>query len=101
MVERLEQRFPGAELVFEAFSPYLIRMNNLRLASSKIGARYYWGLKHSQDLESWGKDICLLEEWFPFDQPEPRLAKVKWMRSIPLLAKIMGIYHYRLGKAVA
>ena len=98
-VERLEERFPGAELVIEAFSPYLVWMNNLRLAGSKIAARYYWGLKHGKDLESWGKDICLLDEWFPFDQPEPRLAKVKWMRHIPLLAKVMGIYHYWLGKA--
>lgn len=97
-VQMLEERFPEAELVFEAFSPYFVRMNNLRLARSKIGARFYWGLKRGKDLESWGKDICLMDEWFPFGQPEPRLAHVKWMRYIPLLAKGMGIFHYRLGK---
>ncbi len=97
LVERLEQRFPGSELVFEAFSPYLVRINNLRLSRSKIGARYFWGLKRAKDLEGWGKDIHLMEEWFPFEQPEARLAHVKWMRHIPLLAKAMGIFHYRLG----
>ena len=97
-VRMLADRFPGAELVFEAFSHYLVRMNNLRLARTKIGARYYWGLKRGKDLENWGKDICLMDEWYPFGQPEPRLAQVQWMRHIPLLAKSMGIFHYRLGK---
>jgi O-methyltransferase involved in polyketide biosynthesis len=96
----LRDRFPGAELVFDAFSPFLVRMNNLRLARTKMGARYYWGLKRGKDLESWGNDIRLLDEWFPFDRPEPRLAQLRWMRYIPLLAKVMGIFHYRLGKTV-
>ena len=96
----LRDRFPGAELVFDAFSPFLVRMNNLRLARTKMGARYYWGLKRGKDLESWGNDIRLLDEWFPFDRPEPRLAQLRWMRYIPLLAKVMGIFRYRLGKTV-
>jgi hypothetical protein len=73
-------------------------MNNLRLARTKMGARYYWGLKRGKDLEGWGNDIRLLDEWFPFDRPEPRLARLRWMRYIPLLAKVMGIFRYRLGK---
>ena len=102
LVLRLQDNFPGAELVFDAFSPFLVRMNNLRLrlSRSKIGARYQWGLKRGQDLESWGDGICLLEAWYPFDHPEPRLAHVQWVRHIPLLAKVMGIFHYRLGQTV-
>ncbi len=96
----LRDRFPGAELVFDAFSPFLVRANNLRfrISRTKINARYHWGLKRGKDLESWGDGIYLLDEWFPFDRPEPRLAHVRWMRHIPLLAKIMGVFHYRFGK---
>ncbi len=99
LVLMLRDRFPGAELIFDAFSPFLVRANNLRfrISHSKISARYHWGLKCGKDLESWGDGIYLLDEWFPFDRPEPRLAHVRWMRRIPALAKIMGIYHYRLG----
>ena len=102
LVLRLRDCFPGAELVFDAFSPFLVRANNLRLRLSraKIGARYQWGLKRGQDLESWGDGICLLEAWFPFDRPEPRLAHVQWVRYIPPLAKVMGIFRYRLGTTV-
>ena len=99
LVLALRERFPGAELVFDAFSPFLVRMNNLRISRTKIGARYHWGLKRGKDLERWGDGITLLDEWFPFDRPEPRLAHAQWMRHVPLLARVMGIFHYRLGTA--
>ncbi len=99
LVLMLRKNFAGAEFVFDAFSPYLVRMNNLRISRTKIGARYNWGLKRGKDVENWGNGITLLDEWFPFTRPEPRLAHIRWMRHIPLFAKIFGIFHYRLGKA--
>ena len=98
LVLTLRDHCPGAELVCDAFSPYIVRMNNLRMALSKKSVRYHWGLKRGTDLEGWGEGICLLGEWFPFDRPEPRLAHVRWMRHIPLFARVMGVFHYRLGK---
>jgi O-methyltransferase involved in polyketide biosynthesis len=98
LVLALREHFPGAELVCDAFSPFIVWANNLRIARTKIGARYHWGLKRGKDVERWGDGISLLDEWFPFSRPEPRLAHVQWMRYIPLLAKVMGIFHYRLGK---
>lgn len=96
----LRDHFPGAELVCDAISPYMVWLNNLRIARTKIGARYGWGLKRGKDVEKWGDGISLLNEWFYFSRPEPRLAHVQWMRHIPLLAKASGIFHYRLGKTV-
>ncbi len=99
LVLALRERFPGAELVLDAFSPFLVWMNNLRISRTKIGARYHWGLNRGKDLERWSDGITLLDEWFPFDRPEPRLAHAQWMRHVPLLARVMGIFHYRLGMA--
>jgi O-methyltransferase involved in polyketide biosynthesis len=96
----LRDHFPGAELVCDAISPYLVWLNNLRIARTKIGARYRWGLKRGKDVEKWGNGIYLLDEWFYLSRPEPRLAHVRWMRYIPPLAKASGIFHYRLGKTV-
>jgi len=100
LVTRLRERFPGAELAFDAFSPLLVRANNLRLwiSRSKIGARYRWGLRRGRMLERWGQGIRLIDEWYPFDRPEPRLARIGWVRHLPPLAKVMGIFHYRLGE---
>jgi O-methyltransferase involved in polyketide biosynthesis len=99
LVLTLRDRFPGAELVIDAFSPFLVRANNLRLSITKFGARYHWGLKRGQELESWGDGIRLLDEWGYFDRPEPRLDHIRWMRHIPLLARVLRIYHFQLGKA--
>lgn len=96
----LRDHFPGAELVCDAFSPYMVWLNNLRIAHTKIGARYHWGLKRGKDVEKWGDGIYLLDEWFYFSRPEPRLAHARWMRYIPPLAKASGIFHYRLCKTV-
>ena len=102
LVLKLRERFPGAELVFDAFSPFLVQANNLRfrMSRTKISARYHWGLSRGQELEHWGDGICLLDEWSYFDRPEPRLDHVRWMRHIPFLARVLCIYHYRLGKAL-
>jgi len=98
LVLTLRERFPNAELVFDAFSPFFVWANNRRVTRTNIGACSHWGLKRGRDLERWGDGICLLDEWFPFTCPEPRLARAPWVRHIPLLAKAWGVFHYRLGK---
>jgi O-methyltransferase involved in polyketide biosynthesis len=101
LVVALRKRFPGAELVLDAFSPFIVRANNLRMRLSRMGVRYHWGLRNGRDIEHWAEGIRLLDEWFPFSRPEPRLAKFQWARNIPLIAKTIGVYHYRLGEAAA
>jgi O-methyltransferase involved in polyketide biosynthesis len=98
LVLALKEGFPGAELVFDAFSPFFAWANNRRVARTQIGARCHWALKRGKDLESWGDGTRLLDEWFPFSSPEPRLAHIRWVRYIPLLAKTTGVFHYRLGE---
>ena len=98
LVLTLKERLPGSELVCDAVNPFMVWTSNLKLAFSKIGARFHWGLKHGKDLEGWANGIRLLDEWFYFDRPEPRLGH-QWMRHIPPLAKASGIFHYQLGKA--
>jgi len=98
LVLALQERFPGTELVFDAFSPFFVWANNRRVGHTQVGARCHWAIKRGQDLEGWDDGICLLDKWFPFAQPEPRLGRAQWVRHIPWLAKTTGIFHYRLGK---
>jgi O-methyltransferase involved in polyketide biosynthesis len=95
---KIHDHFPGSELVCDAHTPFVIRTDNLQLALSGVKARLHWGLKHGRDVEKWGEGISLLEEWFYFDDPEPRMAPFRWMRLFPVLGKSTGIFHYRLGK---
>jgi len=114
-VSRAQKEFPGAELVFDAHTPFVIWADNLQLAFSKVSARMKFALKHGRDVEAWGDPstsastssarrlgaggIRMLEEWFYFGADEPRVRPYRWMRRIPLVGKSTGIFHYRLGNS--
>jgi methyltransferase (TIGR00027 family) len=96
LVLMLKEHFPGAELVFDAFSPFFVWANNRRVTRTNIGARCHWALKRGKDLERWSDGIRLLDEWFPFRSSEPRLGRARWVRYIPFFAKTIGVFHYQL-----
>ncbi|MGE5138551.1 MAG: class I SAM-dependent methyltransferase, partial [Rudaea sp.] len=97
LVLTLRECFPGAELVFDAVTPLMVRLDNLHLMLTPVRARVNWGLAQGRDLEKWGVGIRLLEEWFYFERPEPRLGSMQMMRHIPPVRKASGIFHYRLA----
>ncbi len=98
LVLALRDRFPGAELVFDALSTLSVRIHNAgHTGLKKTGARLGWGLDRSRELESWGDGIRLLEEWQYFSQGEPRLGWYNLLRFIPPMAKMSQILRYRLG----
>ncbi len=96
LILSLMQRFPGAELIFDALGPILVRIHNLEFAMTKVEARLKWGLHHGRELEKWQPGIQVLHEWFYFDQPEAQGA-FRFMRLLPPLAKSARIVHCRLG----
>lgn len=99
LVLTLRDRFPDSELVFDAFSPLHVRVSNLQAPADKLGAPLRWGIWRGRKIEGWGDCIRLLGEWGFFDRPEPRLARIRWMRPIEALARTMRIYHFRLSQA--
>ena len=104
LVLTLRERFPGAELVFDAFSPFHLRIHNNKVDRTGIGAHLHWALKNGRDLERWGDSstspgasgIRLLDERFPFQYPDPRIRRFPMIFLLPLLAKALGVFHYQL-----
>lgn len=94
LVQALARRFPGAELVCEAYSPVVVRFH----PRPKAVARPHWGLKDDRDVEAWAPGIRLLSRWYYFDRPEPRLGAFLLIRHFPFLARMVRIVHYRLGE---
>ncbi len=99
LVQMLRDHFPGAELVFDAYSPLHVWRHNLQTSNSKLSLHVRWGLWRGQEIESWADGIRLLDEWGLFDRPEPRLNHIRWMRFIESLARTFRIYHFQLGEA--
>jgi O-methyltransferase involved in polyketide biosynthesis len=111
LVLTMHERFPGAELVFDAYSPFLRWSHNLKVTRTRIGSHLHWALKHPQDLEKWGitsptsptsaasragAAIRLLDERYPFQSPEPRIRRALKIRLVPFLAKGIGVFHYQI-----
>ncbi len=99
LVLRLRDHFPGAELVFDGWTPFFVWLGNRQLSSSKFSGLLQWGFWGSQAIEGWGEGIHLLGQWGFFDQPEPRMASFRWMAPIFRLFKPIRIFHFRLGEA--
>jgi len=104
LVLTLRDRFPGAELVFDAFSPFMRWAHNNKVNRTGIGAHLHWALKRPQDLERWSDPstslraggIRLLDERYPFQYPEPRMRRPLFVLLVPFLAKALGVFHYQL-----
>jgi O-methyltransferase involved in polyketide biosynthesis len=94
---KLKECFPGAELVCDAHTPFVIWADNIHLALAKVKARLHWSIKTGTDPENWGEGIRLLDEWNYYDEDEENLKAFRWVRLFPALAKSSGIFHYRLG----
>ncbi len=99
LLVRMQRRFPGAELVTDGATPLTVRLDNLHLIFTGSAARVRWGLKDPRDVENWSPGIRLLESFYYFDRPEPRMGLPAWFRHIPGVSKGSGIYRYRLGEA--
>jgi O-methyltransferase involved in polyketide biosynthesis len=96
LVEEIVRQFPGGELIFDAASPLLARLHNLSSSVlHETGTKVRWDSPSPRSLEAWG--LRLLEEWYYFDRPEPRLGLARWLRYFPVLGKASGIFRYRLS----
>jgi len=96
LVQTLAGRFPGAELMTDAYSPVVIRFHDVPADMP----RPHWGLKNDRDVEAWAPGIRLVGRWYYFDEPEPRLGAYRVLRFFPFLARMMRVVHYRLGARV-
>jgi O-methyltransferase involved in polyketide biosynthesis len=99
LVLRLRDHFPGAELVFDGWTPFFVWLGNRQLSSSKFAGLLHWEFWRSQAIEGWGEGVHLLGQWGFFDQPEPRMASFRWMAPIFRLFKPIRIFHFQLGEA--
>ncbi len=96
MVLEMAGTFPTGELAFDAASAFINRHHN-RTSSvlKRTGTLLRWDVKNPRELKSWG--LCMQGQWYYFDEPEPRLRSFRWIRFIPFLAKVTGVFHFRLG----
>jgi O-methyltransferase involved in polyketide biosynthesis len=72
----LQKKFPGCELVFDAFSKMTVDRIQSHPSLRKTGATIHWGIDDPHEIEQWGAGIRLKEEWF-FSR-EPDIHRLSW-----------------------
>lgn len=107
LVLRLRDSFPGCELVGEVFNSYWLRPDARPMTDRKlrgnlhfgVGAMFKSGLSDSREMEAWGEGIEFLDDWSHFDEPEPKLGRLRTLRHFPLFRQKQWTVRYRLGRA--
>jgi O-methyltransferase involved in polyketide biosynthesis len=97
LVVALRNRYPGSVLVTDTATPLSVRLDNLHLVRTRSAARMHWSCRDPRDVTAWAPGIELLESFYYFDDPEPRLGLFNLWRFVPAIAKGSGIHTYRLG----
>jgi O-methyltransferase involved in polyketide biosynthesis len=104
LVLRLQQRFPGCELVCEVENTFVINALQKERWKRKFqkdhhlgpDATMYFGIRDGKDLESWGPGIRFLDEWTIFEDHEKKLGWMNLFAFSKRLRFAQWIVHYQL-----
>ncbi|MFT3890892.1 MAG: class I SAM-dependent methyltransferase [Anaerolineales bacterium] len=99
---RLQEKFPGCEMVFDAFSKMAVERIQAHPSLKKTGATIHWGIDDPREIEGWGMGIHFKEEWF-FSR-DPDLDRLDWFyrfmfrltRNIEVANKAHRLLYYKL-----
>jgi methyltransferase (TIGR00027 family) len=105
LVLKLQQQFPGCELVCEVENTFVVNVLKKERWKKKFQQDYHlgpdvaicFGIQNGKDLESWGQGIRFLDEWTLFDDHEKKL---RWMNLFSFskrLRKSQWVIHYQLN----
>jgi O-methyltransferase involved in polyketide biosynthesis len=104
LIIKLQQKFPGCELVCEVENTFVINALKKERWKKKFQRDHhlgkdvtlYFGIQNGKDLEQWGRGICFLDEWTIFDDHEKKLGWMNLFSFSKRLRKAQWIVHYQL-----
>jgi methyltransferase (TIGR00027 family) len=104
LILKLQQQFPGCELVCEVENMFVINVLKKEHWRKKFQRDYHlgpdatmrFGIQDGKDLEQWGQGIRFLDEWTIFDDHEKKLGWMNLFSFSKRLRKAQWIVHYQL-----
>jgi O-methyltransferase involved in polyketide biosynthesis len=85
LFQRLVERFPHAEMLFEMLSPMMVGKARYHDSVTKVGGaiEFRWGVRDSRALESWDVRLHFVAEWNYLDYHRERWGIMRWPALIP------------------
>jgi O-methyltransferase involved in polyketide biosynthesis len=94
LIERITDRFPSGQLLFDCYGTIGIRLQKLVTAVRRSGATLQWGIDDPRELEAWHDGLVLLDALRSVDMPGldllPRTGRIQ-MRLLALLPKLRDV----------
>jgi methyltransferase (TIGR00027 family) len=105
LVLKMQEVFPGSELVCEVINSWCLRGLMGKIAKYKMqkelqlgeGASFQFGIPDSDAMEAWGDGITYLDDWSYFDLKEKKLGPLNLLGKVGFLRKTQWTVHYLLG----
>ena len=99
IVMAIIDNFPDAEIIFEAYSPLVIKSWHRNPHVKKAFSMFKWGLHTGKSLEKWDDRITFIEEWSYLDRHPKRWRWIRHFRHIWPISKLMKIVHisFKIG----
>jgi O-methyltransferase involved in polyketide biosynthesis len=97
----IKKYFPGAEFIFDAFHPFLVKMiqkNSRKGLGEKVAPLVKWGIKKGQYFDTWLNENIFIDEWFVADKHTakyPLIYRVLFV-ILPLSRKLNKVIHLRI-----
>jgi len=105
LVLKLQETFPGSELVCEVVNSLWLRPSLKKMMDHKLqrqfqlgkDATFRSGIRDGREMELWHSGIQFLDEWSYFDSDEKKLGLLRLFRHIEFVRKTQWTVHYRLN----
>ncbi len=105
LVQAMQRRFPGSELVCELTNRTWVEGFWGKIAAYKMKRRvkmgadaaFKFGVSGAEEMETWADGIKLLEKWFYMDDNHPKLGWMRIFRNLKLIRDAQFTACYRLN----
>lgn len=102
----LQEKLNNPEIVFEVFNSKWLTGWRKKLMNFKLkkelklgaGATFKFGIRDSDDIESWNRGFQLIDDWSYFDSDELNSGFMRLLKNIDSLRKVQWTVHYNLNK---
>ena len=94
ILKTIKDKFPQAEMLLEAMSPFIAKRPHPDLKG--YNAPFRWGIKTGEEMEQWNIGVDFINEYYYFDRhknKQPPFFRI--ITLIPAFRKMMKIIHLR------
>jgi len=103
--QRLSGSFSDSQIVFEVvhrkytrgFRKKLVESKMKRRSGTEAGASYQYGMKEGKEVESYAKDLKLIDEWSYFEDPDVRPAALRLLKHIKAFSRTQWTIQAQIG----